>query len=72
MDWQCSSCGQLDECNCTVSYVEYLRLIHLLTQLKDWVDYPIPPSLIDELHRTINEADVPWLPATKVGANETR
>ena len=49
-----------------------MRLIHLLARLKDWVDYPTPPDLIDELHRAINEADVPWVPAIKGGENETR
>ena len=72
MDLQCSACGSLDQCNCTVSYAEYVRLIHLLARLKDWVDYPTPPDLIDELHRAINEADVPWVPAIKGGENETR
>jgi hypothetical protein len=50
-----------------VSYAEYLRLIDLLSRLKDWVDYPTPPELQEELHRTINEADVPWTPAKKDG-----
>jgi len=72
MDLQCSACGSLDQCNCTVSYAEYVRLIHLLARLKDWVDYPTPPDLIDELHRAINEADVPWLPAIKSRSNEAK
>lgn len=67
MKYSCSSCGPLDACNCTVSYAEYLRLIDLLSRLKDWVDYPTPPELQDELRRTINEADVPWTPAKKDG-----
>ena len=71
MKLSCSSCGPIEACNCTVSYAEYLRLVHLLTRLKDWVDHPTPPELIGELHRAISEADVPWTPAVQEGGNET-
>lgn len=65
MNMKCSSCGPLEDCNCTVSYAEYLRLIDLLARLQNWIDYPVPSSLIDEVQRAVSEADVPWPPAER-------
>jgi hypothetical protein len=65
MNMKCNTCGPLEDCNCTVSYVEYLKLIDLLARLQPWIDYPTPSELVDEVARTVSEADVPWPPAER-------
>ena len=66
---KCSTCGPVENCNCSVSYAEYLKLIDLLIRLQPWVDYPTPHELINELGMTIIEADVPQVPCEKGETN---
>jgi hypothetical protein len=59
---KCKTCGPVNNCNCSVSYTEYLKLIDLLIRLQPWVDYPTPSELISELATAISEGDTDWVP----------
>jgi len=58
---KCKTCGPINNCNCTVSYTEYLKLIDLLIRLQYWVDYPTPSELIAELERATWDEDKDWM-----------